>query len=230
MNFFYVLANRIANRINPSRQEAANKELFTALETGDVQKATEWIKKGADVNDLSSPPVRRTDPLRMVARSGYRTLVSLLLANGAMIKGGTPLHEAAAKGDEKAVMLFCANRASINAKDEENWQPLNWAMACGHKGIAEILIANGAEVDGNLEFAMGLGHVDDVEMLLSHSANVNSADCRGETPLHKAANMKSIRFAELLIARGADVNAVDAFGRTPLSEAVYGGSRISWSY
>jgi ankyrin repeat protein len=71
---------------------------------------------------------------------------------------------------------------------------LHRAAVRGHKEVAELLIANGADVNAKSEI--------------------------GTTPLYNAAYYGSTEVAELLIANGADVNLKDDYGRTPLKWAV----------
>ena len=98
------------------------------------------------------------------------------------------IHDAAAKGDVEAVKQHIAAGTYIDVKDDF-WTPLRYAAIDGHKEIAELLIANGADV--------------------------NTKDDFGGTPLHNA--LGYIEVAEILIAKGADVNAKYPDGRTLLN-------------
>ncbi len=52
----------------------------------------------------------------------------------------TPLHFAAAYGHpENVVELLLANKADVNAKDNNGWTPSHTAAAYGHKDLAELL-------------------------------------------------------------------------------------------
>jgi len=97
--------------------------------------------------------------------------------------------------------------ADVNAKPWGS-TPLYEAALYGEKEIAELLIANGADV--------------------------NAKDHREQTPLHLAASLGYKGIVELLITKGADVNAKivedakdplrgvteDKDGNTPLDEAI----------
>ncbi len=107
------------------------------------------------------------------------------------------IHLSADNGNIEAVKQHLAAGTDVNVKDADmgGWTPLHYAAAQGHKEIAKLLIAEGA--------------------------NLNATDYIGTRPLHMAAYMKS-DVAELLIANGADVNAKDNVGETPLDSAILG--------
>jgi cytohesin len=71
-----------------------------------------------------------------------------------------------------------------------------------------------------LHFAAGGGHKEVAELLIAKGADVNAkVAIWGRTPLHFAAWNGHKEVAELLIAKGANVNARDAGGGTPLDLA-----------
>jgi len=213
--------------LSPSDQWMANQALCDAAASGDVQKTASLLNKGANVDANATYHFEggcTWSPLDHAAMGGHQTIAELLLANGANIAGGTPLHQAAARGDEDVVKLLCAKQANVNAADQMKRTPLFWAMLGRHWGIAEILIANGASVNGEpLKWAVMWGHKDAVEMLLAHGAKVNEVYNFGQTPLHLAVEKRHIDIVELLISRGADVNVVATSGGTPLYSAAYAG-------
>ena len=65
---------------------------------------------------------------------------------------------AAINGHKDVAELLLANKAEVNAKDNNGVTPLHLAAFNGHKDVAELLLANKAEV--------------------------NAKDNDGETPLH----------------------------------------------
>jgi len=101
---------------------------------------------------------------------------------------GDEIHDAAAGGDlEKVKALLKENPKLVFSKPVgadapfPGFTPLHRAAQLGHKDVAELLLAKGA--------------------------NVNDRANTGDTPLHAAALNSHMDVAELLLAKGADVNA-----------------------
>jgi ankyrin repeat protein len=102
------------------------------------------------------------------------------------------IHDAVEKGNIEAVKQHLAAGTDVDAKIGRT--PLHRAALNGRKEIAELLIANGADV--------------------------NAKDNGGFTPLHMATALDHKEIAELLIANGADVNVKGVEGWTPLDIAI----------
>ena len=103
-------------------------------------------------------------------------------------------HDAVDEGYLEVVKQHLAASPNVNAKDVNGSTPLYIAAGRGHKEVAALLIANGADVN----------------------AKTNKY---GWTPLHRAASEGHKEIVELLIANGANVNAKDEAGKTPLDSA-----------
>ncbi len=108
------------------------------------------------------------------------------------------IHQAADAGDLAKVKAFIQEGIDVNTKVHGS-TPLHCAVRYGHKEVAELLIAKGADV--------------------------NAKDTRGRTPMHCAARYGHKEVAELLIAKGADINAKDTRGRTPIALAINQGRK-----
>lgn len=95
----------------------------------------------------------------------------------------TPLTMAAANGDSAKVRELIAQKADVNARDQNGITPLMWAARSGQTEVIPALIDAGADV--------------------------NARDCavNGWTPLIHAIHKNQNTAALLLIERGADVNA-----------------------
>ena len=57
------------------------------------------------------------------------------------------IHEDVGRGNIEAVKQHLADGADVHAKDKHGWTPLHYAACDGHKEIAELLIAKGADVN-----------------------------------------------------------------------------------
>jgi ankyrin repeat protein len=172
-----------------------------------------------------------------IVGSTYLVLpVLIVLACGARAFGGD-IHDAAASGDlAKVQALLKDNPSLVFSKDDDGLTPLHWAAVMGHKDVAELLVADKADVNARdddrltpLHMTAGLpdqaggGYKEVAELLLAHNAEVGAKDHEGKTPLHRVADNGKTEVAELLLAKGADVNALDDYGNTPLHLAAVHG-------
>ena len=142
------------------------------------------------------------------------------------------IHEAAYDGDVKAVKQHLAAGTDVNAKNKAGATSLSVTVGKGHKEVAEILIAKGADVNAKedlwgwtpLHYAARSGVKEIIELLIAAGADVNAKNENIFTPLHSSAIHDHKETAELLITKGADVNAKNAQGWTPLDLATVPGS------
>ena len=121
----------------------------------------------------------------------------------------------------RAKELIAAFPELVNPRRGDSFAALHYAAKKGRKDAAEVLLANGADVNVRdlsdwtpLHFAASRGHKDVAQVLLANGADVNAKDVLGRTPLHLAAPAwrGGKHVAELLLAKGADVNAKDEDG------------------
>ncbi len=135
------------------------------------------------------------------------------------------IHDAAQKGDlQKVAALLKDNPALVYSKSEvDGAAPLHNAAFYGQKDVAELLLANHADVNAKdgvgqtpLFDAASQGHKEVVELLLANHAEINAKDGIGQTPLHLAAFYGHKDVAELLLANHAEINAKNKLGGTPL--------------
>lgn len=171
-------------------------DLVKACEKGQVDKLTEALDNGVDINCAASDG---WTPLRAAAAFANLDLVKLLLARGAKVDGRstdgtTPLFEAARRGDFATASFFVESGADVNARNLDGKVPLNPALTNRRSDT----------------------HVEVIKLFLSRGARVDVKGYCGRTPLHQAAANNNIRGAKLLLRYGADVNALDENGCTPL--------------
>jgi len=124
---------------------------------------------------------------------------SLVISKDAELSA-TPLHWAAANGHMDVARFLLANKAQVNAKNNEGQTPLHIAAANGQVEIAGLLLANGAFVD--------------------------ATDNLNRTPLHLSIIYKQDGVAELLLAHRADPDAWDSKGDSPWFDAILYGSDV----
>jgi hypothetical protein len=133
----------------------------------------------------------------LTPRRAAVTLVALVALAWSSPAFSGKIHDAARHGDlEKVKALLKHNPRLVFSKDYGGATPLHLAAMEGHKDVAELLLANKAEVNARAHKLV-----------------------TGETPLNWAAVYGHKDVAELLLANGADVNARDGLGMTPLSHA-----------
>ena len=145
------------------------------------------------------------------ARRGQAGEVRRLLAAGEDVeeRGGatlsSALHEAAAHGHLKTVLLLLEHGADVSGKTTAGDTPLFLAICQG-------CVANLSRS----------GLVAVAKVLVVHGADVSATNNAGITPLHVTSS-EDAGVALLLFARGADVSATTLKGETPLHAAASSG-------
>ena len=162
-------------------------------------------------------------------------LAMLALAQSAegIMSRWTPLKRASYSGDVGKVHELLAGGTNANGELDHGLTPLHWAATLGHKMVAEMLLAYGADpnmdrtdahcivVGTPLHCAAYNGHIDVVKLLMANGADINYKSIFGDmimggTALHEAARGGHNEIVELLITEGADVNAKTYRDKTAL--------------
>lgn len=197
--------------------------LQTAAEHGSYEVARILLAAGVPVNIMSVPDKRT--PLHMAAQNDRKTVVELLIQNGADVDvdnqfGRTALHDAIVNGASGAVDVLLDAKADPN-RWAHGMPPLHlvgWSAILYEEMQASRRLPPNAIVRKKTERAI-------VASLLSHGAQLNGKDQKEATPLIWAARAGLTDVVDLLIKSGADVNAHDLDGRTALHVAVLRGDR-----
>ena len=142
---------------------------------------------GCGESQQSTPPAKPESALKKSMKSALEQGISNARAKRAVKRA---VLKAVKKGDIEAVKQAITDGTDVNADGF-----LVAAIKEGHKEIAELLIAEGANVNGRETSFEG-------------------------SPLHQAVSQDMQEIIELLIAKGADTNVKSAYYLTPLDWAV----------
>jgi cytohesin len=213
---------------NQADINAANRDGDTPLEAAlsweNIDMAALLLARNANVNINDAA---KLGDLKRVAKLVTENPPSVQSADAL---GNTPLMWAAAYGHEDVVQFLLANKAAVNARNQEEKTALHWAVGNGNKDVVALLLSNGADVNARdrmgaapLHWAAESDKVDDdvVALLLARGADVNAQDEDGRTPLHWAAGSGRLDVVKLLLANHADANTKDRLGYTPLDCALH---------
>ncbi|MGC3973356.1 MAG: ankyrin repeat domain-containing protein [Nitrospira sp.] len=139
--------------------------------------------------------------------------------------GWTPLHLAAARGDQSAVAAFLAEGPTVDQRNGNGRTALFEAAKRGHTDVVTLLLQHGANPN-----AMGKqgvtpllataeqGHVDTIEVLLANGTDIRATCTCGDSALHRAVRRGHLAAAQTLLEAGIPVNQ-KTHGETPLEIA-----------
>lgn len=192
------------------------------------------LDRGADPN-LGNDSYR---PLFAAVRTGDESLVMLLLKGGANSRpegdGYNVLSAAVETENKRLVKLLLDHKADPNAGDPK-YNPLSQAILHRKVDIVELLLACGAATERKMAGNIGPLHIaarlkdpvqpDMVEQLLRFSADVDSTDSSGRTPLFYTICSQDFDSTEMLLDSGADTEVETLEEkRRPLHEAATAGN------
>jgi uncharacterized protein len=164
-------------------------------------------------------------------RFGAAGLILILFAGGpAFARPGTPLADAAERGDRAKIANLLQQGTDVNAAQADGMTALHWAVYHDDPRTATLLIKAGANARATnrygvtpLSLACTNGNTEIVELLLKAGADANTTLHGGETALMTAARTGKVGPVKALLARGAEVNARDRKGQTALMWAAAEG-------
>ncbi|GMT50043.1 MAG: hypothetical protein IEMM0008_1582 [bacterium] len=142
-----------------------NKNLFKAVEKGNIKKVAALIKKGANVNAKDD---WRRSSLYTASGMGHLAIVKLLIQKGADVNlknefDGTALHEACSEGHSNIVNVLLKKGADVNAITRARKRtPLHRVMNGKENKerikIVKALLAKGAKVISEQETMVSCSH------------------------------------------------------------------------
>ena len=160
------------------------------------------LASGADPNLRNATRVPILNAMYNENPAARLQMLKSLIQHGGALESrdsfnNTPLLLAAGRADKEAMVLLLANKADVNAQDQNGYSPLRMLVEISQnqdiKPLAELLLAAGADV--------------------------NARNANGSTPLHLAVQKGKQDLIELLLANKADPNARNNTGQTPLDLA-----------
>ena len=193
---------RISNKTGP-----VDAPLMVAVWQGDIQKVTQFIRSGTDLNTKfqycpHADSVLETTPLlnavwavkSSFVGQGHEEMVEFLLRNGASpnftVDGYSPLHMAVSFADLKVVQLLLQYGAKVDVGDH---------------GQSPILVAARNEESTSL-----------VPVLIAAGADVNARDGLGSNAISIAAGQHNLDGMKLFLNLGVDPCVKDQDGRTAI--------------
>ena len=161
-------------------------------------------------------------PLHFAAKRGHASTMKLLLQAGAEPNAHaqdhafTPLHGAVIERHLDAIRVLIAAKADLEAKDDDGQTPLHWA---GYAYVPQAVHLYADIGQPHDTVFRDPGPAVAMKLLLDAGARIDALDDRGNTPLHAAAAVGSLRGAEMLVRHGARRDVDNHAGQTPLELA-----------
>ena len=200
-----------------ARDMAGRTELHIAVMNGHLDDVLKLIGQGADCEAKDNSGLT---PLHY-ATAYHRTEILGLLAYvykvnlDVMTKEFyTPLHMAAAAGDEQCIELLIKYGANPDARDNEGHTPLHMAAYYNNTQAIIQLASGKADLEAKnyrykftpLHVAAGFGHVETSLALIHNGANKEALTGEGTTPLGLAIYHDKAKTALALVQEDASID------------------------
>lgn len=160
-------------------------------------------------------------------------LIKLLKSNKSWLwkepkYGNTPLHEAAANGFSRCLIILCdvidhiQIKTKIDLKNNDGFTALHLAAQNGHNQCCRELLKRGASPnicnnygDTPLHTACRYGHAGVLRILLSAYSNPDIQNNNGDTPLHISCAMGRRKLSKILLQSFSNVEIKNFQSETP---------------
>uniref|UniRef100_A0A8D3B0X1 Transient receptor potential cation channel, subfamily A, member 1b n=1 Tax=Scophthalmus maximus TaxID=52904 RepID=A0A8D3B0X1_SCOMX len=135
----------------------------------------------------------------------------------------SPLHLAVRGGNIEAIRLCIVTGAKVDQQQNDRSTPLHLACTQGATEVVKLMLSSFDQVEDIINLTDGacqtplhratiFDHTELAEYLISLGADLNSIDCKGNSPLLLATNCGAWRTVSLLLSKGANVNVKDRRG------------------
>uniref|UniRef100_A0A4W6E3J6 Transient receptor potential cation channel, subfamily A, member 1b n=1 Tax=Lates calcarifer TaxID=8187 RepID=A0A4W6E3J6_LATCA len=135
----------------------------------------------------------------------------------------SPLHLAVRGGNIEAIRLCVATGAKVDQQQNDKSTPLHLACTQGATEVVKLMLSSFEQVEDIINLTDGacqtplhratiFDHAELAEYLISLGADLNSIDCKGNSPLLLATSCGAWRTVSLLLSKGANINVKDRCG------------------
>ncbi|XP_035730374.1 palmitoyltransferase Hip14-like isoform X1 [Vespa mandarinia] len=218
----------------PSIQDCSSFDIVRATQYGALDRVTELVEAGADVNQ---PDAETVTLLHWAAINNYKDIVKYLMVKGAVVDaiGGelisTPLHWATRQGHLGIVVILMRAGADPTLRDSEGFSCIHLATLFGHTAIVAYLVAKGVNPNMLDRSAMtplmwsaykvnsfSFYSLDPTRLLLTLGASHTLTDnLHGNTALHWAIIAKNNTAISTLVHHGASLDIPNFKNETPMT-------------
>ncbi len=194
-------------------RDSHGRQLYEAVEHGNVLRLKAVLEKGSDVNELDWYSVNDSPD----SDKDWSDIPETIFTKAVEL------------GNPAIVQVMLDHGANTQGIAQQNNTPLQAAIVKKRMDIVQLLVQHGANLfEKNLSdetllmSAASAGDVVSSRYLLDHGLNINARDSGGMTALMKAASNGHDDVVSLLIARGAYFKLHDEGGKTAISYASQG--------